>query len=55
VPAEVRAKLATFGEKVAAWATEEYLEWRVRRASREKLEQALAELPDEEPESYDAL
>lgn len=43
------------GEKVAAWATEEYLEQRARRASREKFEQALAELPDEEPESYDAL
>jgi len=43
------------GEKVAAWATEEYLEQRARRASREKFEQALAQLPDEEPESYDAL
>lgn len=43
------------GEKVAAWATEEYLDERARRGSREKFERALAQLPDEEPEDYDAL
>ena len=42
-------------EKVTAWMTEEYLEKRARRASREKFERALAELPDVEPEEHDAL
>ncbi len=42
-------------EKVTAWMTEEYLEKRARRASREKFERALAALPDVEPEEHDAL
>lgn len=42
-------------EKLSALTTEEYLEKRAKRASREKFEEALAQLPDVEPEPYDRL
>lgn len=42
-------------EKLSALMTEEYLEKRAKRASREKFEEALAQLPDVEPEAYDRL
>lgn len=42
-------------EKATAWMTEEYLEKRARRGSREKFEQALSRLPDVDPEEDDAL
>lgn len=42
-------------EKLSALMTEEYLEKRAKRASREKFEEALAQLPDVEPEPYDRL
>lgn len=42
-------------EKMSALLTEEYLETRARRASRERYEKALAEVPDVEPEEYDRL
>lgn len=42
-------------EKMSALLTEEYLETRARRASRERYERALAEVPDVEPEEYDRL
>ena len=40
-------------EKLAALQTETYLQQRAARASREKYEAALAQVPDVEPEAYD--
>lgn len=42
-------------EKLSALMTEEYLEKRARRASREAFDDALAQLPDVEPEEHDRL
>lgn len=42
-------------EKLAALTTEEYLERRASRASREKFETALSHLPDTEPDEEDRL
>jgi len=42
-------------EKLAALMTVDYLVERAKRGSREKLEAALALLPDIEPEDYDKL
>ena len=43
------------GEKLAAWATEEYLAARARRGDRGKFEAALGRVPDRVPESDDAI
>ncbi len=43
------------GEKLAAWATEEYLAARAGRGDRTKFEAALARVPDGEPEPKDTL
>jgi hypothetical protein len=42
-------------EKMSALLTEEYLEERARRGSREQYEAALAEVPDGEPDEWDRL
>ena len=42
-------------EKLSALMTEEYLKKRARRASREAFDEALAQLPDVEPEEHDRL
>jgi hypothetical protein len=42
-------------EKLSALMTEEYLEKRARRASREAFDETLARLPDIEPEERDRL
>ncbi len=42
-------------EKMSALLTEEYLERRARRGSREKYEQALAHVPDVAPEERDRI
>lgn len=42
-------------EKMSALMTEEYLQERARRASRQRYESALAEVPDVEPDEYDRL
>ena len=42
-------------EKVAALLTEEYLEERARRASREKFRAVLAKVPDDLPEPEDRI
>lgn len=42
-------------EKISALETEDYLAGRAKRASREKFEKALAEVPDVEPEERDRL
>lgn len=42
-------------EKLAALMTEEYLDKRAARASREKFDAALSRLPDVEPEEQDRL
>ncbi len=42
-------------EKLSALLTEEYLERRAKRGSREKFERALSQLPDVEPEERDRL
>ena len=43
------------GEKLAAWATEEYLAARTRRGDRGKFEAALGRVPDREPDPDDAI
>jgi hypothetical protein len=40
-------------EKISALTTERYLEERAQRGSREKFKQALATVPDVEPEPFD--
>ena len=42
-------------EKLAALATEEYIRKRARRASREKFEAALAQVPHAEPDEQDRM
>jgi hypothetical protein len=42
-------------EKLSAWNTEAYLQERAARASRERYEAALAQVPDVEPEEYDLI
>ena len=42
-------------EKMSAFATEDYLEKRAKRANKEKFEEALSYIPDVEPEEYDKL
>ncbi len=42
-------------EKMSALMTEDYLEARAARGSREKFEAVLAKVPDVEPEEYDRL
>lgn len=43
------------GEKLAAWATEEYLAARARRGDRTKFEAALSGVSDREPEPADTI
>ena len=43
------------GEKLAAWATEEYLEARARRGDRGKFEAALGRVEDRAPDPDDAI
>ncbi|HMO05532.1 MAG TPA: toxin-antitoxin system HicB family antitoxin [Kiritimatiellia bacterium] len=40
-------------EKISALETEEYLNERAKRASRKKFEDALAKVPDRDPDEYD--
>ncbi len=42
-------------EKIAALATEEYLEARAQRASRARFEEALAKVPDTAPPEWDQV
>ncbi len=42
-------------EKLSALMTEEYLEARAKRGSREKFERAMAKVSKAEPEKYDRL
>jgi len=42
-------------EKMAALLTEEYIERRSKRASREKFQAVLNKVPDVEPEDHDRL
>jgi hypothetical protein len=42
-------------EKMSALMTEEYLQERARRGSRERYDAALAEVPNVEPEEFDRL
>jgi len=46
---------SALAEKLAAVLTEEYLQERAGRASREKFEAALSRVPDAEPEGHDRL
>lgn len=43
------------GEKLAAWATEEYLAARGRRGDRDKYEAALGRVADREPDPDDVI
>ena len=42
-------------EKMSALSTEEYLEQRARKGSKQKLKDILSEVPSIEPESYDKI
>ena len=42
-------------EKISALTTERYLEERARRGSQDKFRQALAKVPEVEPEPFDRL
>jgi len=42
-------------EKIASLETEEYLNARAKRATREKFETALSQIPDEEPMEMDRI
>jgi hypothetical protein len=46
---------AALAEKMSALVTEEYLETRARRCSRERFDAALAQVPDGEPDENDRL
>lgn len=46
---------AAVGEKLAALMTQDYLEARAQRASREKYEAALAQVSDADPADYDRI
>lgn len=46
---------AALGEKMAALMTQEYLEERARRGSRDKFNAALAKVKSVEPEPHDKL
>jgi uncharacterized protein (DUF1778 family) len=47
--------ITAVAEKMSALLTEQYLDERAARGSRERYEAALAEVPDTEPEAYDEL
>lgn len=47
--------ITAVAEKMSALLTEQYLEERAARGSRERYEAALAEVSDVEPEEYDKL
>lgn len=47
--------ITAVAEKMSALLTEQYLQERAARGSREKYEAALAEVADVEPEEYDRL
>jgi len=42
-------------EKISAMETADYLAGRAERASREKFEKALAQVPDDDPDAQDRL
>ncbi|NIV91375.1 toxin-antitoxin system HicB family antitoxin [candidate division KSB1 bacterium] len=46
---------SALAEKIAAFLTEEYLEERAKRGSRQKFERVLSKVPDVPPEEYDRL
>jgi hypothetical protein len=46
---------AAVGEKISGWLTEDDLDQRARRASREKYDAALAQVPDAPPVPGDEL
>ena len=46
---------AALAEKISALLTEEYLEKRAKRGSREKFASALSKVPDVEAEEFDKL
>lgn len=44
---------SALAEKISALMTEEYIEQRAKRASKEKFKKVLSKVPDVEPEEYD--
>jgi len=47
--------ISAIAEKIAAFMTQDCLEERAKRGSKEKFEHAMAKIPDIEPEEYDKL
>jgi len=52
---EISLLTTAIAEKISALTTESYLEERARRGSQAKFRQALAKVPDVEPEEFDLL
>ena len=46
---------SALAEKIAAFLTQEYLEERAKRGSREKFDKVLSKVPEIPPEEYDRL
>ena len=46
---------SAIAEKISAFMTKEYLEARSKLASKAKFEQAMAKVPEVEPEGYDRI
>jgi len=44
---------SALAEKISALMTEEYIEQRAKRASKEKFRKVLSKVPDVEPDEYD--
>lgn len=44
---------SALAEKISALMTEEYIEQRAKRASKEKFKKILSKVPDVEPDKYD--
>jgi hypothetical protein len=44
---------SALAEKISALMTEEYIEHRAKRASKEKFRKVLSKVPDVEPDEYD--
>ena len=47
--------ISAIAEKITAFMTQDYLEERAQRGSKEKFERAMAKIPVIEPEEYDKL
>jgi hypothetical protein len=47
--------ISAVAEKISAFMTKDYLEARSKRSNKRKFEQAMAKVPEVEPEEYDRI